>query len=151
MARRYHLFARFEMYPDGIWLALGLSALAGILFALPGAVMVYPSYFVPLTRRNFGIIAWAGPLVSISLAGIFLMLSLIFWSNDFWGNAFLLGAFINAFLATLNMLPFWRFDGKKVMDWNKTVWAITIAIPGIPVGFIILSQIGSCLQSYAAP
>ena len=37
------------------------------------------------------------------------------------------GASFNAWIAMFNLLPFGVLDGQKIFDWNKVVWACTMA------------------------
>jgi len=97
-----------------------------ILFLAPGAVLILGRP----TRRENGIISVAGPLVNLTLATIFLLISFIFkpYLNDFTLYIIWLGIWVNSFLGIFNMLPFWVLDGKKVLTWNKTIY-FTVLIP----------------------
>ena len=70
------------------------------------------------TRETVGKIAISGPLTNILLStGCILIAGVtpdIFWFI----------AFINAFLAAFNLIPFGVMDGLKVFRWNKVFWAI---------------------------
>ncbi|MEM3676486.1 MAG: hypothetical protein QXV22_05455, partial [Thermoplasmataceae archaeon] len=56
VGRRFGAYTRFQMWPFGILLAL-VTSLAGIIFALPGAVTISGLY----DREKIGKVAAAGP------------------------------------------------------------------------------------------
>ena len=43
-------------------------------------------------------------------------------------SLFKYGALINAWLATFNLIPVWNLDGKKVLNWSKQVYFLTMGI-----------------------
>lgn len=136
LARRYGFYAEYKMWPYGLALALLLS-LFGFVFAAPGAVMIHPksdlwgASAMP-TRKKMGLIALAGPLTNVALAGIFAVALLI---NPL--QVFALGVFINLWLAFFNMIPIFVLDGEKVMNWNKKIWAL-VFLPLLLVNFAII-------------
>lgn len=119
VAQHYGLWAEFRMDPTMLVLAV-VSAFIGFLFAAPGAVQIFGYY---ISRKQNGHISLAGPLTNLVLALIFLPLSTF-------------GFMINIWLAAFNLLPFWVLDGKKVWDWNPTVYAI-VAIPIFVLAFAV--------------
>lgn len=97
-----------------------LGAMAGFIFAAPGAV----HHAGRITNRENGLIAMAGPLSNVVLVGAFAPLLLadgIVWTI----GAF--GVFVNAFLAAFNMIPFGPLDGRTVYDWHPGVFALAFA------------------------
>jgi len=125
-AQKYGKYAEFHAFIP--WLVIGLllsffyNAL-GILLVLPGAVFI-SGYS---TRRETGHIALAGPLSNVALALLALPAILIFKTGL---AAEVLQQFytINVWLALFNMLPFFVFDGKKIIDWSKRWYFATLAI-----------------------
>jgi Zn-dependent protease len=122
MAQRYGLWSEFRMYPLGLALSLFLGIFTGYVFAAPGAVM-----FRGETRPfETGRIAAAGPLANIITAAVTYPLSV--WFIDSSVSSFSLGGiivfvcFVNAFLATFNLLPLGPLDGRKVFQWNEIAW-----------------------------
>ena len=80
-----------------------------------------------VTRKENGLISLAGPLTNYILASIFFAGTLLYPA----GNSFFsLGFGINAWLGFFNLLPFGNFDGRKIFDWNKAIWA-GMAVLGI--------------------
>jgi Zn-dependent protease len=81
----------------------------------PGAVMIAG----PMTKESAGKTGLAGPLTNIILSTVFTIIALTTQSIFLWFIAW-----INAFMAIFNLIPFSVMDGLKVFGWNKTVWAI---------------------------
>jgi len=111
-ARKFKVYAEFRSNDIMLVLAIVLS-FTGFVFAAPGAVW-FSGY---VNKRQRGIISMSGPLANIVIAIIFI--PLIFVIPDIA----IAGLWINAFLAFFNMLPFKIFDGYKVMEWNKAIYA----------------------------
>lgn len=125
MAQKYGLWAEYRMFPKGLQFALLLGLLTPFVFAAPGAVMFRGE------SRDFetGQIAMAGPLANIILAMITFPLYLfVFFEQSILRDIVGFICFINAFLATFNLLPFGPLDGVKVIRWNATVWIILLII-----------------------
>lgn len=141
IAKKYGCWAEFRADPGGLKFGLGLSAILGIVFMAPGAVMVAGL----VTRRQNGHIAIAGPavnfslfLIGIPLGGIILGLTgsqdaanLDYISNGainlkamlYDGVVFWIMA--NLILGAFNMIPAGPLDGVKVKDWNENVWLVS--------------------------
>lgn len=130
-ANKYALYAEFKAFPAMIWLAI-LFSLFGFIFAAPGAVFIRGN----MNKERNGRISLAGPVTNMILAGIFaiILLAITFSSITFSaGWTYLLyfieyGLSINALIALFNLIPVMPFDGAKVLDWNKGVYALTVII-----------------------
>jgi len=122
MGQKYGYWSEFRMYTQGLFLALFFGIFLGFIFALPGAVQIFGNP----RRDEMGKIAMAGPFTNIILSGLFITL-FITTTGIIAYVAFFIGS-INAFLAFFNLLPFGMFDGKKVFNWRKEIWAILITI-----------------------
>ena len=92
-----------------------------IIFAAPGYVVSYRS---ELTERDEGLISLAGPMMNVIVAWICLYLLYTTHYQSFLTH---LGLF-NIFVAFFNMLPFSVLDGKKVYEWNRSVWILSMII-----------------------
>jgi len=121
VAQRYGCFAEFRSFDNMLILAL-LMSFFGFIFAAPGAVMV--SGRVNKTRN--GRISAAGPVVNLVLALIFLLLAFMKLPGLFGETAYY-GFVINSWLALFNMIPFWLFDGYKVLKWSKLAYGFIVA------------------------
>lgn len=115
-AQRYGLRAEFRSFDFMLLLAIAMSFL-GFVIAAPGAVMITGK----VAKDKYGRIAAAGPMMNIILAVMFAVALYITGIK-----ALRYGFLINAFLALFNMLPFGAFDGKKILRWNRTVYAFMV-------------------------
>ncbi|MFH1316035.1 MAG: hypothetical protein ABII01_00795 [Candidatus Woesearchaeota archaeon] len=123
MAQHYGCYAEFRSFDSMLVIALVFAFFFGIVFAAPGAVMISG----PVGKSRNGKISMAGPLMNLILAAIFL-LNFIFLPIPFLKTLFGLGFLINTWLALFNMIPVWNFDGKKILNWNKLIYALMVAI-----------------------
>lgn len=113
-----------------------VSAMAGFLFAAPGAV----HHRGRITPRENGLISLAGPVTNLGLTAIFYVLLLVVAASGTGGillELAELGVWINLLLAGFNMIPFGPLDGKKVLAWNKLVYA-AVAVPSIGLAVLVL-------------
>ena len=119
IAQRYNYYAEFRSFDHMLILAI-IFSFFGFIFAAPGAVFINGN----ITKRKNGIISLAGPLTNIVLSILFFILMNLNILTDVSNFGFR----INSLLALFNMLPFFSFDGKKVFDWNKLIYTITVLI-----------------------
>ena len=110
-----------------------VSALAGFLFAAPGAVY-HPG---GTSDRDSGLIALAGPVTNVALALLFLPALLA--GGDLLGQVGNYGVLVNVLLAGFNMLPFGPLDGKKVLAWSKPVFAVAFVLTVGPGALLLLA------------
>jgi len=143
MAQKYGLWAEYRMFPKGLSLALLLGILTPFVFAAPGAVM----FRGQVRTFEMGKIAVAGPLTNIIIAMITLPLyPFVFFEDMLLGRIVLFICFINALLATFNLLPLGPLDGAKVVRWNATVWIILFII-AVGLMVTIFPYFASTLQT----
>ncbi len=138
VAQRYGCSAEYRMWPEGLFLGL-ITALIpfGVVFIAPGAVYISPFVrkkfafrIAYLSRREYGIISLAGPLINIIIGSILFSLSLFYPLE-----VLRLASRFSFFLAFFNLLPFPPLDGIKIFSWNKKVWITAIIITFL--GFLI--------------
>lgn len=121
VAQRYGCFAEFRSFDNMLLLAIAMSFF-GFIFAAPGAVMISGR----VNERRNGKISAAGPVVNIVLALVFLALLVNPLSNSFKELAYY-GLLINSWLALFNMIPFWLFDGYKILKWSRMAYGGIVA------------------------
>ncbi|NVO67228.1 zinc metalloprotease [Methanofollis tationis] len=135
-AMHFGYWAEFRKDNTMLIVAVILAALAGVVFAAPGATVIYGS----TTKRENGIISAAGPVTNLALCAVFYGL---FLAGGIFGEYILLliglmGVQINAMIATFNMLPVSVLDGKKVLAWNPAVFAVLfVASLGALIGALM--------------
>jgi Zn-dependent protease len=133
-AQHFHYWAEYRMWMQGLMMAVLLAVLtthmgAKFVFIAPGAVYfsTRAGHIGARSMEKYGKIGLAGPLVNLVLASVF-----GFWAvtatsatGQYIG---LWGAYVNGFLAMLNLLPIAPLDGQKIMAWNKGAWAVAITL-----------------------
>jgi len=126
LAQKYGLEAEFRAFYPALFLAIILS-FVGFIIAAPGAVIINGR----TTKARNGKISLAGPLTNAFLAFIFLIFLLVFGTTGIFGIFLSLGLSINSLIALFNLIPFSIFDGKKIYDWNKTIYFIVLILTAI--------------------
>lgn len=131
VAQHFGQVAGFRADYGMLFLAIA-SAFAGFLFAAPGAVY----HRGRITKRQNGLIALAGPVTNLVLAVGFAALAL--FSTGFLGLVGVFGVGINLLLAGFNMLPFGPLDGRTVLSWSKTVFAVVFVVSAGSAVYVLL-------------
>ena len=129
-AMRFGYWAEFRKDNLMLLVAVVLAALVGVVFAAPGATIIYGA---GVTREQNGKISAAGPAINLILCIPFALLLLVGGSLDpattsrsLLLMAGMVGLQVNAMIAAFNMLPVSVLDGKKVLAWNPVVFAVLI-------------------------
>jgi Zn-dependent protease len=129
-AMHYGYWAEFRKDNLMLLVAVVLAALVGVVFAAPGATMIYGA---GITREQNGKISAAGPLTNLLLCIPFaLVLLLSGWFAPIgagWNLLSLIGMVglqVNSMIAAFNMLPVSVLDGRKVLAWNPAVFVVLI-------------------------
>jgi Zn-dependent protease len=129
-AMHFGYWAEFRKDNIMLLVAVVLAALVGVVFAAPGATMIYGS---GVTREQNGKISAAGPVTNLLLCipfGILLVVSggldQAYSSRSILLTAGMVGLQVNAMIAAFNMLPVSVLDGRKVLAWNPAIFAVLI-------------------------
>ncbi|WAC04990.1 MAG: peptidase M50 [Methanoregula sp.] len=133
-AMKYGYWAEFRKDNMMLVVAVALAALVGVVFAAPGATVIYDtgrSGGGGISREQNGKISAAGPVTNLILCIPFTALILYGGlSSGITGNLAtlvgMMGLQVNAMIAAFNMLPVSVLDGRKVLAWNPIVFAILI-------------------------
>ncbi|NIT04473.1 hypothetical protein GTO10_06280 [Candidatus Saccharibacteria bacterium] len=129
LAQNRGLYAEFRA--DDLFLILAvLLSFTGFVFAAPGAVVI-----AGVTRTDtYGKIAAAGPLVNITLAIVFGLLSRLgvsLFLPLYAGETIdlvVISYQINSWLALFNLFPLGVLDGAKILAWSRIVWVLMVAV-----------------------
>jgi Zn-dependent protease len=126
----YGYWAEFRKDNLMLLVAVVLAALVGVVFAAPGATMIYGA---GITREQNGKISAAGPLTNLLLCIPFALILLFSgWLDPAaaWRNLLsligMVGLQVNAMIAAFNLLPVSVLDGRKVLAWNPAVFVVLI-------------------------
>ncbi|GAB6285925.1 MAG: site-2 protease family protein [Methanoregula sp.] len=132
-AMKFGYYAEFKKDNMMLLVAIALAALVGVVFAAPGATVIYNNSIDGrgISREENGKISAAGPLVNLILCIPFAGLLIYGGAGaGLAGNLFstvgLIGLQVNAMIAAFNMLPVSVLDGKKVLAWNKGIFVVLI-------------------------
>jgi len=134
-AQRYGYWAEFRADYEMLGLTIASGAL-GFLFAAPGAVEIRGQR---IGERANGVIAVAGPFVNILLFGVFVPFTFVVSEDSILWFVATFGAFINAFLAAFNMIPYGPLDGRKILEWDERVFGVFLAVSFALAGYMLFS------------
>ena len=118
-AQKYDCWAEFRANDMMLGLAVVMSFF-GFIFAAPGGVYIKGQ----ITKRKHGHIALAGPATNIVVGLAFMALAWL--TQDPIKIIGMYGMQINFFLALFNLLPFFPFDGQKVVAWSKPIYVTSL-------------------------
>jgi Zn-dependent protease len=129
-AMHFGYWAEFRKDNLMLVVAVTLAALVGVVFAAPGATMIYGA---GVTREQNGKISAAGPVTNLILCIPFAFILFISSvldpaasSQNLLALTGMVGIQVNAMIAAFNLLPVSVLDGKKVLAWNPAIFAVLI-------------------------
>lgn len=122
IAQKKGMWAEFRLTTWGAVLTFASIFLPFRMIA-PGAMMIGGS--IP-SGEDIVKISIAGPLTNLIFSSALLGCAFTIFPNTF---AYLLffAAYINAFMAVFNLIPFGVLDGFKIFSFNKKLWALAFA------------------------
>lgn len=129
VAQKKGMWAEFRLTTWGAVLTFASVFLPFKMIA-PGAMMIGGS--VP-TGKDIVRISLAGPITNIILSSALFgaAFALAFTLNQvMFAGMLIFAAYINAFMAVFNLIPFGILDGYKIYSFNKKLWAI-IFVPSV--------------------
>ena len=119
LARKYMVTeSRVSFNYHGILSSFFTAWIFGNVFSQP--LMTRINDTTDDSGKNLGIILFVGPVASLCLALVFLLLIPL---GGFWTMLGTIGFAINLLEAAYSLIPLYPLDGKEVYHWNKAVWA----------------------------
>lgn len=125
VAQKYGAWSEYRMSERGLLFAVMIS-IFGFLIAAPGAVYIRGN----INEEQNGKISAAGPLVNIVISAVAISMLIYMPMGGFVTLLVYMLAYINAFLALFNLIPFPPLDGSKIIRWNMGIWIFLIALSG---------------------
>jgi len=142
-AMKYGYYAEFRKDNVMLLMSVVLAALVHIVFAAPGATVIYGG---GLSKEQNGKISAVGPATNLVLCIPFGVMVLMTPFIAGWGPVIgfigMMGLQINAMIAAFNLLPISVLDGKKVLEWNPAIFLVMIAV-SFAVLFVALTMVPS--------
>jgi Zn-dependent protease len=120
-AQKAGLWAEFRLTTWGSVLTL-LSVFLPFKMIAPGAMMIGGQI---RNAKDMIKISIAGVITNLIYSVVFLSLTLLIPIDATFTAAFAFLAYINAFMALFNLIPFGVLDGYKIFSMNKKIWAAT--------------------------
>jgi len=129
-AIKFGYYAAFRKDNGMLLMGVALAALVGVVFAAPGATVIYAQPGREMTKKENGIISVAGPVVNLCLGAVFFAVLIGGFALQSVPVILLgtMGLSVNGMIAFFNMLPISVLDGKKVLAWNPVVFAVVIVL-----------------------
>ena len=124
VAQRSGAFAEYRAWTLGLVFALATAFFLHFVFAAPGAVYIHGKHRKITVEEN-GKISLAGAGVNFLLAIFFIALGT---ANSSYADIAYLGAYVNSFLGTFNLIPYGPLDGAKVKNWSNGVWLLSFGV-----------------------
>lgn len=120
IAQKRGLWAEFRLTTWGAALTFASIFLPFRMIA-PGAMMIGGTL-----EKNDDLvkISLAGPITNMIYSVVFLGLAFNLPLSFDWGSMLIFAAYLNAFMAVFNLIPFGVLDGFKIFSFNKKVWAL---------------------------
>ena len=130
VARKLGLETTFKAWGSGIFLGWLLALVGGFFPAYGSTYVKQLDWWYNPKKDKTGIIFALGPLVSLTLAFAFWTVQNLTTSSLLVASA-KVGYTINLVIVIFNLIPIqaaggFVWDGKKILTWNKTIWATLV-------------------------
>lgn len=137
-AMKFGYYAAFRKDNGMLLMGVALAALVGVVFAAPGATVIYGQPGREMTKRENGIISVAGPVVNLCLGVLFFVILIAGFAVQSVPVIILgtMGLSVNGMIAFFNLLPISVLDGKKVLAWNPVIFVVAILLS---LGMVLFS------------
>ncbi len=122
MAQKSGLWAEFRLTTWGAALTL-ISVFLPFRMISPGAMMIAGTP----NGKELVKISLAGPIVNMIFASALLGIAFSPLPAT-WSALMFFAAYINAFMAIFNLVPFGILDGYKIFSFDKKAWAIAFSV-----------------------
>lgn len=128
-AQRFKAHAEFRLDRQGLMIS-AISMALGFYLMVPGAVF-WQSNLAKYDNIR-GRVSASGPIINLLLASISLGFMAIGAGEPVLSLGWILATFgevsfsLNIYLGLFNLLPVWIIDGKKILQWNESVWLTLI-------------------------
>jgi hypothetical protein len=119
VAWRNNVVSEYKFWGIGTIAMFATSFLFGLVYALPARTIINGAD--KLTKKQQAIVYLSGPLVSLVLAIVFLLL---IFAGDAFRTIGLIGCSMNILSAAYSLMPFDPMDGNKVYKWKKYAWVL---------------------------
>jgi Zn-dependent protease len=126
IAQKKGMWAEFRLTSWGAVLTF-VSVFLPFKLISPGAMMIGGS--VP-SGEDLVKISIAGPITNLIFSSVLLGLAFALPPSPFIFMLFF-AAYINAFMAVFNLLPFGILDGYKIFSFNKKIWVLAFVASAV--------------------
>lgn len=129
-ARRLGLETTFKAWGSGLLLGWLLALVGGFFPAYGSTYVKQLDWWYEPRKDKTRIVFATGPTVSLALAFAFWTLSTLTTSSLLVASG-KVGYTINLLIVIFNLIPIqvaggFVWDGRKIFDWNKTIWSLLI-------------------------
>jgi len=128
-AQKAGMWAEFRLTTWGAVLTF-IAVFLPFKMIAPGAMMIGGN--AP-TAKDMIKISIAGVITNMIFASTFLALAFGLPISEYTG-VLVFSAYINAFIAIFNLIPFGVFDGYKIFMLNKTIWVAAVIPAAVLLG-----------------
>lgn len=134
-SKRYGIGAEYKFWDIGTLSLIVTTILFSTPFGQPARNIINRSGSMDVRKQ--GMISLAGPIASLLLSIIFLVLFILKIGPASLGSE---GFKISMLACVYSLMPFEPMEGKIVMTWNKWLWAL-VFIPSLIFYLVMLIQV----------